>query len=105
MSATTCGRIGAGCLFTCLAVALALGGPANAGCISQTLGATTIHNCDGKIGVSQTVGDTPVHNFGGKLGTSHTVGTTTIHNFDGKFGLSQTVGNITAYSGPLFAHR
>ena len=97
MSATTCGRIGAGCLFTCLAVALALGGPANAGCISQTLGATTIHNCAGKIGVSQTVGDTTVHNFGGKIGTSQTLGGTAVHNFDGKLGTSHTVGTTTIH--------
>ena len=123
MSATKRGWIISGCLCTCLAAFLSLAGPASAGCISQTFGNTTIHNCDGKIGTShtvgattvhsfdgtlstsQTVGNTTVHNLGGKIGTSHTVGTTTIHNVDGKFGLSQRVGNIVTHSGPLFDNR
>ena len=93
MLMTKHGGIVAGCLSGCLAAALWLSGPADAGCISQTVGTSTVHNCDGKIGVSQTVGNTTVHNFGGKLGTSQTVGNTTVHNFDGTLGTSQTVGN------------
>ena len=68
----------------CVVAALALGGPARADCISQTVSTTTIHNCDGK------------------LSTSHTVGSTTIHNIDGRFGVSQRVGDVTIHSGPLF---
>ena len=123
MSATKHGGIAAGCAFACLAAALWLSGPADAGCISQNVGNTTVHNCGGKIGVSQTVGNTTVHNFGGKtgtsqtvgnttvhsfdgtLGTSQTVGTTTVHTIDGKFGLSQRIGTIVIHSGPLFDDR
>ena len=123
MPMTKHGGIVAGCLFGCLAAALWLSGPADAGCISQTVGTTTVHNCDGKIGVSQTVGGTTVHSFDGKTGTSQTVGNTTVHSFDGKtgtsqtvgnttvhtidgkFGLSQRVGNIVIHSGPLFDDR
>ena len=90
------------CLVGCLAATLWLSGPAAAGCISQTVGTTTVHNCDGKIGVSQTVGGTTVHNFDGRLGTSQTVGMTTVHTIDGKSGMSQRVGNIVIHSGPLF---
>ena len=107
----------------CLVAALSLSGPAQAVCISQTVGNTTIHNCDGKIsvsqtvgaitvhnidgkiGVSQTVGRTTVHNFDGKVGTSQTVGATTVHNFDGRFGVSQRIGGITAHTGQLFTGR
>ena len=106
--------------FACVVAALALGGPAQADCISQTVGTTTIHNCDGKlstshtvgsttvhnidgkIAVSQTVGKTTVHSFNGKLGTSQTVGSTTIHNIDGRFGVSQRIGDVAIHSGPLF---
>ena len=105
MSATKHGRILAGCLFGCLAAVLWQSVPANAGCISQTVGTTTIHNCDGKIGVSQTVGSTTVHSFDGKLGTSQTVGNTAVHNFDGTLGTSQRIGNIVIHSGPLFDDR
>ena len=87
MSAARHGGIVAGCLFGCLAATLWLSAPADAGCISQTVGNTTVHNCDGKTGTSQTVG------------------TTTVHTFDGKFGLSQRVGNIVIHSGPLFDDR
>ena len=114
------GRMVSMCTSICVIAALALGGSAQADCISQTVGTTTIHNCDGKIstshtvgsttvhningktGVSQTVGSTTVHSFNGKLGTSQTIGKTTIHNIDGKFGMSQTIGAITIHSGPLF---
>ena len=105
MSATRHGGIVAGCLFGCLAAALWLSGPADATCISQTVGTTTVHNCDGKIGVSQTVGGTTVHSFDGRLGTSQTVGSTTVHTIDGKFGLSQRIGNFVIHSGPLFDDR
>ena len=124
MSATRHGGIVAGYLFGCLAAALWLSGPADAGCISQTVGTTTVHNCDGMLGTSQTVGNTTVHNFDGKLGTSQTVGNTTVHTIDGKLGTSQTVGTttvhtidgkfgmsqrigggITVHSGPLFDGR
>jgi hypothetical protein len=122
MSAIWRGRIVIGCIVVCL-VAASAAGPASAGCISQTFGSTTMHNCDGKIsashtvgettvhnfdgklGTSQTVGNTTVHNLGNKLGTSHTVGTTTMHNFDGKFGWSQRFGNIVVHSGALFTDR
>ena len=40
--------------FACVVAALALGGPARADCISQTVGTTTIHNCDGKLSTSHT---------------------------------------------------
>ena len=118
--ATALGRLVSMCTFACVIAALVLGGSAQANCISQTVGTTTIHNCDGKIttshtvgsttvhnidgktGVSQTVGSTTVHSFNGKHGTSQTVGKTTIHNIDGKFGLSQTIGDITIHSEPLF---
>ena len=104
----------------CVVAALALGGPARADCISQTVSTTTIHNCDGKlstshtvgsttvhsidgkVAVSQSVGPTTVHSFNGKLGTSQSVGSTTIHNIDGRFGVSQRVGDVTIHSGPLF---
>ncbi len=105
MTAAKRGRIVAGCLFACLIAALWLSGPAHAGCLSQTVGNTTIHNCDGKISTSHTVGGTTVHNFGGKTGTSHRVGTTTFHNFDGKAGWSHEVGGVTIHTGPLFDNR
>ena len=123
MSAIWRGRIVLGCTVACLAAAASWTLPASAGCISQTFGSTTMHNCDGKIstshtvgettvhnfdgklGTSQTVGNTTVHNLGNKLGTSHTVGTTTMHNFDGKFGWSQRFGNIVVHSGALFTDR
>ena len=123
MSAVWRGRIVLGCIVACLVVAASSTPPASAGCISQTFGSTTIHNCDGKIstsytigatrvhnfdgklGTSQTVGNTTVHNLGNKLGTSHTVGTTTMHNFDGKFGWSQRFGNTVVHSGALFTDR
>ena len=113
-----------GCILACCYTAVLLSaGSAYAVCVSQTVGNTTIHNCDGKIsvsqtvggttvhtidgkiGVSQTVGATTVHNVDGKLGTSQTVGTTTIHNIDGEFGMLQKIGNTTVYSGPLFDGR
>ena len=108
------------CTFGCVIAVLALGGTAQADCISQTVGTTTIHNCDGKIStshtvgsttvhsidgkiaVSQTVGPTTVHSFHGRLGTSQTVGSTTIHNIDGRFGVSQRIGGVAIHSGPLF---
>ncbi len=99
------GGIVTGYLFGCIAATLWLIGSAAAGCISQTIGTTTVHNCDGKIGVSQTIGGTTVHNFDGRLGTSQTVGMTTVHTIDGKFGMSQRVGNIVIHSGPLFDDR
>ena len=106
--------------FVCVVAALALGGSARADCLSQTVGTTTIHNCDGKLStshmvgsttvhnidgklaVSQTVGKTTVHSFNGKLGTSQSVGSTTIHNIDGRFGVSQRIGIVTLHSGALF---
>ena len=87
MLMTKHGGIVAGCLSGCLAAALWLSGPADAGCISHAVGTSTVHNCDGKIGVSQTVGNT------------------TVHTIDGKFGLSQRIGNIVIHSGPLFDDR
>ena len=45
--------------------ALALGGSAQVDCISQTVGPTTIHHCDGKISTSHTVGSTTVHSIDG----------------------------------------
>ena len=92
MSAIWRGRIVIGCIVVCL-VAASAAGPASAGCISQTFGNTTIHNCDGKISASHTVGETTVHNFDGKLGTSQTVGNTTVHNLGNKLGTSHTVGH------------
>ena len=88
--------------FSCVVAALALGGPAQADCISQTVGTTTIHNCDGKISTSHTVGSTTVHSIDGKIAVSQTVGSTTIHNIDGKFGVSQRIGGVALHSGPLF---
>ena len=104
MLATKLNRLISAGLFGCLA-ALSFSGPASAGCLSQSLGAVTVHNCNGKVGWSQTVGGITVHSFDGKLGTSQTVGATTMHNFDGKVGWSQTVGGITVHSGPLFDDR
>ena len=98
MSMTKHGGIVAGCLVCCLAATLWLSVPAAAGCISQTVGTTTVHNCDGKIGVSQTVGGTTVHSFDGKIGVSQTVGGATVHNFDGRLGTSQTVGMTTVHT-------
>ena len=88
--------------FACVVAALALGGPARADCISQTVGTTTIHNCDGKLSTSHTVGSTTVHSIDGKIGVSQSVGSTTIHNIDGRFGVSQRIGDVTLHSGPLF---
>ena len=87
-----------GRLLVCLVAALWLSGPASAGCISQTFGNTTFHNCDGKLGTSQTFGNTTAHNVDGKLGTSQTFGNTTVHNIDGKPGASQTFGNTTMHN-------
>ena len=97
MSAIWRGRIVIGCIVVCL-VAASAAGPAPAGCISQTFGNTTIHNCDGKISASHTVGETTVHNFDGKLGTSQTVGNTTVHNLGNKLGTSHTVGTTTMHN-------
>ena len=94
-------RIVLACLF---AIPIA-GGPALAGCISQSLGAITVHNCNGKITTSQTVGATTVHNFDGRIGLSQRIGETTVHSLDGKTGTSQTIGDITVHSGPLFDDR
>ena len=123
MSATRRAKIFAGRTLACLAIGLLWGGSASAGCftqivgttavhncngkvfISQTVGATTVHHVDGRTGVSQTVGGTTAHQFDGRLGTSQTVGTTTIHNIDGKFGVSQAIGNLILHSGPLFQGR
>ena len=123
VSTTRRTRIVTGRAAACLTAGLLWAGPASAGCItqivghtavhncngkvfiSQTVGATTVHHVDGRIGVSQTVGGTTVHQFDGKLGTSQTVGTTTLHNIDGKFGISQTIGNLILHSGPLFEAR
>ena len=41
--------------FACVVAALALGGPTRADCISQTVGTTTIHNCDAKLSTSHVV--------------------------------------------------
>ena len=123
MSAIKLGGIVSGCILACLVAVFTSSGAASAGCMSQTIGNTTIHNCDGKIGTSHTVGTTTVHNFDGKVsvsqtvgattvynidgksGLSHAVGMTTVHNIGGKFGLSHTVGNVTIHSGPLFSDR
>ena len=120
MSATRYVRIFTGRMLACLAAAVLGAGSASAGCftqivgttavhncngkvfISQTVGATTVHHVDGRTGVSQTVGRTTVHQFDGRLGTSQTVGTTTIHNIDGQLGISQAIGNLILHSGPLF---
>ena len=120
MSATRHVRALTGLALACLAGGLLLAGPASAACvtqivghsavhicngkvfISQTVGATTVHHVDGRTGVSQTVGGTTVHQFDGRLGMSQTIGTTTIHNIDGQFGISQVIGNLVVHSGPLF---
>ena len=88
--------------FACVVTALALGGPAQADCISQTVGTTTIYNCDRKLSTSHTVGLTTVHSIDGKIAVSQTVGSTTIHNIDARFGVSQRIGNVVIHSGPLF---
>ena len=80
-------RVRIGILSACLFAGLIAAGPARAGCISQSLGAITVHNCNVRIATSQTVGST------------------TVHNFDGKVGFSQMVGDITIHSGPLFDNR
>ena len=51
---------------------------AQAECISQSVGATTVHNCDGKISTSHTVGSTTVYNIDGKIAVSQSVGGTTV---------------------------
>ena len=120
ISATRPDRSVAARAWACLAIGLLWTGSAGAGCITQVVGNTAVHNCDGKVfisqtvgattvhhldgrtGVSQTVGGTTVHQFDGRLGTSQTVGTTTIHNIDGKTGFSQAIGNLILHSGPLF---
>ena len=61
MLMTKHGGIVAGCLSGCLAAALWLSGLADAGCISQTVGTTTVHTIDGKIGVSQSIGNIVIH--------------------------------------------
>lgn len=123
MSATRPARSPAGQSLVWLVAVLLWAGPAGAGCITQIVGNTAVHHCDGKVfisqtvgvttvhhgdgktAVSQTVGGTTVHQFDGKLGTSQTVGTTTLHNIDGRFGISQAIGNFILHSGPLFDNR
>ena len=79
MTVTGRGALALESLLACLAAA-SLAGNAFAGCISQTVGTTTIHDCDSKISTSLTVGTITVHNFDGKLGTSQTVGNRTVLN-------------------------
>ena len=84
MSATRHARFFAGRTLACLTAELLWAGPASAGCITQVVGTTAVHNCNGKVIISQTVG------------------ATTIHNIDGQFGISQAIGNLILHSGPLF---
>ncbi len=84
MSATRHARIFAGRALACLGATLLWAGPPSAGCITQIVGTTAIHYCNGKVFISQTVG------------------TTTIHNVDGRFGISQAISNLILHSGPLF---
>ena len=105
MSATWHARILASRALAGLAAGLLWASPAGAGCLTQIVGSTAVHNCNGKVVVSQTVGATTVHQVDGRIGVSQTVGATTIHNVDGKFGISQAIGNLILHSGPLFEDR
>ena len=101
------GGIVSGRPFICLAAVLWLSDPASAGCISQTFGNITFHNCDGKMGTSQTFGNTTVHNFDGTLGPSQTIDPTTVHNFDGALrtqALLVSLKERRLYIVPFFAH-
>ncbi len=88
MSVSWRSQIDSGCLFVSLVAALFLSSPAIAGCMSQTVGNTTVRNCNGKIIASQTVGATTVHLVDGRTATSHTTDPTTVYSFNGKFGWS-----------------
>ena len=105
MTLNRCRRIVWGGLLACLMGALAPVGSAHALCVSQAVGNTTYHTCDGKFGMSQKTGGTTVHTFDGKLAISQTTGATTIHSIDGRIGMSHRTGSLTIHSGPLFESR